>query len=92
MFKRVTILQNQSLFDISLQEFGSVEGLFNLLLANPGMQIDSDIPSGTILKLDGEVIRPEVVDYYIKNGIKPATGGLDTLQTYTRPEGDKVIM
>ena len=66
---------NQTVWDITLQTLGSVEGIFNILAANAFLRIDYTLPAGVqILIPDGLVIKPDVVDYYVKNNIYPATG------------------
>ena len=80
---KVATHQDQSVFDIAVQEYGSVEAVFDVLKANPGMRLDSIPSSGTILALEGDVIRQDIVDYYSKYNIKPATGSLPDLPVYT---------
>jgi hypothetical protein len=66
---------NQTVWDIALQSLGSVEGIFNILAANAFLRIDYTLPAGVrILIPDGLVIKPDVVDYYVRNNIYPATG------------------
>lgn len=86
----LTTYRHQSVFDLAIQEFGSIEGVFDLLAANPGLEFDSDIASGTVLKIDGEIINREVVDYYKKYNIKPATGDIEGLIEYTNDDGGMI--
>jgi len=82
----LTTYANQSVFDIALQAYGSVAGVFELLKANAGLELDSHIAPGTVLQVPGEPVNQEVVDYYIKNNIKPATGNLDGLPEYSEED------
>jgi hypothetical protein len=83
---KTTTYADQSVFDIALQATGSVEGVFDLLKANTGLQLDSHIAPGTILQLPGEAVKQEIVDYYFKNNIKPATGNIAGLPEYKKEE------
>ena len=70
----VIVLNNQSLFDISIQEYGSVNYVFDLALAN-GLSITADLEPGTLLELpEVETDSTDIRDYYKANGIHPATG------------------
>lgn len=82
--------QHQSPFDLAIQEYGSIEGIFDLLAANPGLEFDSDIASGTVLKLEGEIVNQAVVDYYENNNIKPATGNIEGLIEFTKDDGGMI--
>lgn len=69
----VTVLHNQSLFDISIQVYGSVAYVFDLALAN-GLSITSDLVPGQQIEVpEIEVESTSIRDYYAANGIKPAT-------------------
>lgn len=69
----VTVLHNQSLFDISIQVYGSISYVFDLALAN-GLSITSDLEPGQQIEVPKiEVENTSIRDYYAANGIKPAT-------------------
>jgi len=70
--KSVQVKDQQTVFDIAVQEYGSIEGVFDLLDGNDNLELDSDIVSGTMLKT-GTVIDQSIVGYYTKNNIVPAT-------------------
>jgi len=86
----ITTYQHQSVFDLAIQEYGSIEGVFDLLAANLGLEFDSDIVSGTELKIDGEIINQDIVDYYKKYNIKPATGNVEGLVEFTNSDGGMI--
>ena len=65
---------NQTLFDLSLQEMGSIEGVFDLLEANPTMQLDLAVPAGTRIIVSGDKRDAKVQDYYSRNGVLPVSG------------------
>ncbi len=69
----LTVLHNQSLFDISIQVYGSIAYVFDLALAN-GLSITSDLVPGQQIEVpEIEVESTSIRDYYAANGIKPAT-------------------
>jgi len=74
--KEITVLNNQSLFDISVQEYGTIEGVFEIALAN-GLSVTDTLVAGQKLKIpeiDQSLVQPEIVDYYKRNDIHPVTG------------------
>lgn len=75
----IITMPDQSVFDIAIQEYGSIEGVFNLLRANPELEFDSNIQPGTVLKIEGEPVKQTIVDFYRNNKIQLATGNLNIL-------------
>lgn len=70
--KVVTIKQNQSLFDLSLQYYGDVENVYNLIQSNTYLDsILSDNFNGNVLNYTSEI--NYVNNYYSKNLIDIAT-------------------
>jgi hypothetical protein len=67
---KVKVLAGQSLFDIALQVYGSIEGVFGLTAGT----VDELPDPGTELHPEGMVLNKYVVDEYQNSGIKPATG------------------
>ena len=81
--KEITVLNNQSLFDISVQEYGTIEGVFEIALAN-GLSVTDKLTAGQKLKIpeiDQSLVQPEIVDYYKRNDIHPATGETNVIET-----------
>jgi len=71
----VTSRSNQTVFDIALRELGDPGGVFDILSANAFLRLDYALPSGVVILIpDGAVIRKDIVDYYQRNSIYPATG------------------
>lgn len=65
----------QSLYDVALHIYGSVEGVTDLLVSNESLSLDTRIQSGTELVFtDGYIINREVVAYYNTHNIIPSTG------------------
>ena len=72
----ITTLDGQSLFDIAVQEFGSIEAAFALATLN-GLSVTDELTPGTLLQKTG-IINKKIVSYYSDKNIKPATGGIVT--------------
>jgi hypothetical protein len=68
---KVNIRSGQNLFDIALQERGTIEAAFSIAKAN-NLSLTGDIPAGTELILDGD-FDPIVYNYYNDNKIQPST-------------------
>ncbi|QEE51032.1 hypothetical protein FUA48_16045 [Flavobacterium alkalisoli] len=64
--KTVTISNNQSLFDIAVQELGNAQAVFELALAN-NLSITSALVPGQILTIpDSKFKKPEIVNNFVK--------------------------
>ena len=69
----VTALNNQSLFDIAIQVYGSVAYVFELAVAN-GISITDELTAGQQIEVpEIEVESKGVQAYFLANQIKPAT-------------------
>ena len=73
---KIIIKSGQSLFDIALQVYGTIEGVFGLLADNPGKltTLTDETTPGTELVVNGAVLNKYVSDEYTNRGIIPATG------------------
>lgn len=74
MANKVKVLSNQSLLDLTIQKYGTIEGLFVFAIAND-VSITDALITGT------ELMVPEFAEsdfdikrYYDDNVIRPATG------------------
>lgn len=65
------VLEGQSLFDIAIQECGSVEAAFDLAVAN-NISMSNELPSSQSL-IKTNVQQKRIVDYFDNKKIKPAT-------------------
>lgn len=72
--KTITAEANQTVYDLAIQEMGSVEGVFEIIQANAFLRLDMSIPAGTKIFVPDTVIDADVVDYLSRNGIHPASG------------------
>ena len=86
----ITALQNQSLFDIALQEYGDIEGLFFLMKANR-LSLHTTIKAGDVIKITERPINKWLVKYYKENGINPASY-TDRTGNYILLENGNVIL
>jgi len=77
--KEITVLNNQSLFDISVQEYGTIEAVFELAQAND-ISVTANLVAGQRLVVPGVdkgLLQPDIVDYYKRNDIHPVSGNYD---------------
>ncbi|PIF30746.1 hypothetical protein CLU81_1193 [Flavobacterium sp. 9] len=65
--------ENQNIFDLSLQEYGSIEKVFDLLEDNDQFNITEDISVYQDLKIGREAFKKDIVEYYNSRNLKPAT-------------------
>jgi len=65
--------ENQSIFDMALQEYGSIEGLFDLLQDNGFNQVDKKLSVYDDLIISSPPTRREIKEYYFSRKIHPAT-------------------
>ncbi|MDR3326900.1 MAG: LysM domain-containing protein [Prevotellaceae bacterium] len=70
----ITALNNQSLFDIAIQEFGSADAAFDIALAND-ISITQTLETGRVLQLPTAIERfnRPIADYYKNRRLSPAT-------------------
>lgn len=72
--KVITVLDRQSIWDIAVQEYGSVEGVKQLILDNPTKcNFETGLTIGTQLIISAGQINKKVYDFFTINKIKPCT-------------------
>lgn len=71
--QKVIIEHNQSLLDVSIQTTGTVNNALKIAQANNISLSDKLMPGTEVIIPDGIDIHTEIVNYYVKNGLKPAT-------------------
>ena len=69
----VTVLHNQSLFDISIRYTGTIENAFKIAVAN-GLSLTDELEPGAQLIIPEVEMNNDVVNYFAGKGIQPATG------------------
>lgn len=67
------VKHNQSLFDICIKAYGSIEPIFDLAAANNMQLTEVLYPGQEIAIPELETIDQDIVDYYYENEIEPAT-------------------
>lgn len=72
--KRILVQNNQSIWDIAIQEYGSMEGAKQLIIDNPTKcDFQNSLKAGMELLITLSPINKTIQDYFTKNRIKPAT-------------------
>jgi len=69
--------ENQNILDISLQEYGSIETVFDILEDNEQFDLTEDISVYEDLKEGREAFKKDIQAYYSSNNIHPATGATE---------------
>jgi len=72
---KLTVLDNQSLFDLAVQALGGAEAAFSLALEND-LPITEELTAGQIIIAVGTQNKA-IADYYENKQLKPATGITD---------------
>lgn len=69
------VTAGQSIYDIALHLYGSIEGITDLLISNPSLSLEDTLRSDQeLLYTDDFEINSDVVAWYRNNGICPAGG------------------
>jgi hypothetical protein len=71
---KIRALSNQTLYDISIQYFGTADYAVDIALLNE-INISTPISNGEVLELPALEGKLMVLNYYQRNNIKPATYG-----------------
>lgn len=86
-----TVLHNQNLFDIAIQENGNVLTVFELALLN-GISITDNIePAEKLQFVKSPLAFPELVEYLSVKEQVVATGGIDSLEVQPTGIGYMII-
>lgn len=86
------VKSGQNIFDVALTLYGSIEGIFDLLISNAdrGGQVplsyDSSLSAGEVLNYNPDfLINNSIKTYFENNSIKVANG--EHIYSYTNPKG-----
>ena len=72
--KEMQIFNKQSLFDLSIQNYGTIEAIIDLALEN-NLSVTDELQTGDLVNVPQlGTARLSIVSYYKRNQIKPATG------------------
>lgn len=69
--------ENQNILDISLQEYGSIEGLFQLMDDNQIHTGHQELSVYEDVVVKSPPVKKDIVEFYVSRNIKPATGVTD---------------
>jgi len=71
----IVVRENQTPYDLAIEAYGSVEGVFQLMDDNPWISLDAMPDVGRRVVVNGEALNAEVKDYLTRKKIEPANGG-----------------
>lgn len=71
----VTLQQGQTLADIAIQEYGTIEVLMDIAILN-GLGADASLPTGTVIRLPDLNPEPRMAERVKAQAIQPATDPL----------------
>ncbi len=85
--KTITVLANQTLFDIALQVYGNIDGVFDLCRDN-SIQFFEPVKAGQTLVINEKnIINKNIVEYYQRHGICPASGVIQEMNNWILAAG-----
>lgn len=83
MSKKIYIENGQTTFDIAIQQFGGVEGIFSLIRDNDDLSsVNDNVFAGHQVNIADEVISASVRDYYPNNKVVPSSGVFPPTEQY----------
>jgi hypothetical protein len=69
------VKKNQNIFDIAIELYGSVEGIYDLLITNSWLSMEYDLKAGDVLEYhDYFVLNQGIVDEIRNKNYRPANG------------------
>lgn len=82
---------NQNLFDVALHLYGSIEGLFDLLISNPDLNMTSELKYGQELTYHDEfVLNESIVNEFKNQNIVPSSGARKVY--FKSPDEDLIFL
>ena len=67
------VKRNQNIYDVAIGLYGSIEGIYDLMISNPGLEMSKDLKPGEILEYHTEfIINKGIVAEMKANGYIPA--------------------
>ena len=64
---------SQNLFDVAMKLYGSIEGIFDLLISNQWLTMGSQLTTGMVLEYHEEfVVNQTIIDNINSQGLIPA--------------------
>ena len=69
------VITGQNIYDVALHLYGSIEGIVDLLINNPGLSLETELRTRQeFTYTDGFIINADVVAYNEMHGIVPSNG------------------
>lgn len=72
--KKIESYTNQTVFDLAIGQMGALEGIWEILDANPSLSLDLSAPSGTLLKIPTTILNARVANFYALKNIISVSG------------------
>lgn len=97
--KLYTVRSGQNLYDVALTLYGSIEGIFDLLISNDDISLNSNLKHGQVLNYNEEfMIEQSIPDWFkshdivVKNGCHPFenTNVLDLISNFVKSQNEIV--
>lgn len=88
---QLTVQHNQNLFDLSIQENGNVQTVFELALLNGLSITDNVVPSQKIEVVKSKLVVQELVDYFSNKKHVVATGSVSDLVIARKGIGKMIV-
>lgn len=86
-----TVKPNQNIFDVALHIYGTIEGLFDLLISNPKLNMTSELTFGQELVYHEEfVLNPSITSEFQSQNIVPSGGERHVY--FKRPDEDLIFI
>ena len=86
--EQYTVRSGQNIYDVALTIYGSVEGLFDLLLSNSWLTVDTPLSSGMQISYHKDfIINQDIADNLASSGIRIKNGD----HTYRTPDPERAI-
>lgn len=77
--KQIHVKPNQTIWDIALENFGAIDGVFSIIKHNSLPNgVNENFATPQVLNIDVKVqVNEDVLLYYKRNNVQPATAGVE---------------
>jgi len=89
--KLIASLEQQTVFDIALQQSGNAEAVFDILIDNNTLTLSSELTSGQQLVINHSTLDQSIVNNYQANKTKPGNGLALTIQVLGTADGKAIL-
>jgi hypothetical protein len=87
------VSSGQCLIDVAIQEYGSIEALFDLAKDN-NLEVDDDLIPGQVLQIRDtlpDTADPDLVDYFARKSIRVNSGAVVAITEILATNDDEAI-